>query len=108
MGDVLAIVLPWIATTWACFYVVGRDERRLPPSMLARAWPAVSKVSALVGFGLFAVPVHFWRTRRGWLGIVVGLLWGSGLVAVNLLSESLVERVAPPGELRGDDGQAPR
>lgn len=76
MAEVLDLLLSWIATTVACFYVVMRDERRLPPELLERAWPSASRAAAIVAFWQIAVWVHFWKTRRyGLRGFFLGLFW---------------------------------
>ena len=57
--------------------IVGWDERRLAsrhPDWLARAWPPASRLSALVVFQEIAIPIHFWRTRRSALGLLLGVL----------------------------------
>jgi hypothetical protein len=89
--------------------VVRRDERRLQRAAdagdadaeerLERAWPPPSRDNALIGLamlgapliGLFAVWLHFFRTRsrRGWLPVRliarvgVGLLWVLLILVVN-------------------------
>ena len=40
-------------------------EARLPPAARASAFPAATRLSAVVVFGIFALPVHVARTRRG-------------------------------------------
>ena len=76
MAEVIELLLSWIATTIACFYVVMRDEQRLPPELLARAWPPTSRTAAIVAFGQLAVWVHFWKTRRyGIRGFFLGVFW---------------------------------
>lgn len=91
MADVLVIVIPWAVTTWAIFALIARDEARLPPEQLARAWLPASRVCAIVFFSVFAVPVHFWRTRRGLRGCALGLAWGVALFALNYLCAVIVD-----------------
>jgi hypothetical protein len=78
MRDVAEILVPWAVVTLALFLLIDLDERRLRPRELARAWPPASRTLALVYFGVPAVPVHFWRTRRTAFGTLVGVAWGLG------------------------------
>ena len=77
-----ATVLPGVRT------ILVRDEARLRGVRASRAWPAVSRDAALfaiynVGFLFFFVlPIHFWRTRRSILGVLIGVGWVVALVAV--------------------------
>jgi len=64
---VLGVVVPAV--------VVRRDLRRLPPGELARAWPDASVWSAVALVSVFAVILHFARTRRSFLGFLLGLGW---------------------------------
>jgi hypothetical protein len=68
------IVLPAILVRW--------DERRLSQPLLDRCWPESSFWCAVVAFGVFSIPVHFYRTRRSVLGLVQGLLWAVAIAVV--------------------------
>jgi hypothetical protein len=94
MWDVVQIVVPWGVTTWAIFMLLRWDESRLSPEQLSRAWPAVSRVSAVVGFSFLAVPVHFWRTRRGARGVLIGLLWAALVLALDVGVSTAIEWMA--------------
>jgi hypothetical protein len=74
MREIAELVVPWIATTWLIFAILRRDERRMTKEQRARAWPDASRWSAVVVFGIFAVIVHFARTRRSVLGFLVGFV----------------------------------
>jgi hypothetical protein len=52
--------------------------RRLSEERLERAWPDVSLWVAVVAFGPLCIPVHFWKTRRSGLGILLGWAWCVG------------------------------
>lgn len=96
MLEVVDLLLSWIATTAACFYVVMRDERRLPPELLERAWPSSSRAAAIIAFGQIAVWVHFWKTRRyGIRGFLLGLLWMVGTSLPALAIGFLLDLVYP-------------
>ncbi len=62
----LSIVLPHAIVRW--------DSRRLPPRAAERVWNTASHWSAIVAFNWIAVAVHFWRTRRGVWGFILGVL----------------------------------
>jgi hypothetical protein len=93
MEDVIELLVPWAVTTCAIFALVRWDERRLSPQRLALAWPTTSKASAIVTFGFLAVPVHFWRTRRSWAGLGVGMLWGLAVAGLQIGVASAIEWV---------------
>jgi hypothetical protein len=82
MQDVLEILLPWALSLSALFALVLWDESHLPEDALARAWPPSTRAVAIFYFGVFALPVHFWRTRRSWLGLGQGILWGALVTAL--------------------------
>ncbi len=88
-GYVLASML---LSSLTGFAIVVRDERRLSPRMLERAWPTVTR-DMVLGFGAlmggvlpvaFGVFLHFVRTRRSLKGLGLGLL-GFVLVFVPVL-----------------------
>ena len=81
LAGVLGIALP------AC--IVRFDTRRLDADRLARAWPDTSFWIAVVAFGPLCIPVHFWKTRRSLLGLVLGLIWGLlALFGVSALTQA--------------------
>jgi hypothetical protein len=70
--------------------VVRRDMRRLSPERYRRAWNVASFWSAIYAFGPLCIPVHFARTRRSLLGLLLGVLWTAGvLVAIGLVSDAV-------------------
>ncbi len=88
MMDVLEILVSWAVTTAFMFAVVILDERRMDQRddpRLERAWPPSSRASAIVGFGVLALPLHFLRTRRS----LVGLLLAIGFTALALAVEAI-------------------
>jgi uncharacterized protein (DUF983 family) len=67
--------------------IIRRDLARLAAPFLARAWNEASLWSAVVAFGPIALVVHFARTRRSVLGLVVGAVWAALTVtALSLLA----------------------
>ena len=68
MREVLELVGAWALTTTAVFSWLRWDEARLDRARLSRAWPASSKLSAVVLFGAWCLPVHYYRTRVGLAG----------------------------------------
>ncbi len=83
MIDIALLLVPWAVTTWCMFTLILWDERHLPPDQLARAWPPATRAIAIVYFGVLALPVHFFRTRRTPLGLVQGLAWALGMALVS-------------------------
>jgi hypothetical protein len=84
MRDVAEILVPWAVVTLALFAFLDWDESRLTPDQRGRAWPPATRTLAVVYFGVLAVPVHFWRTRRTEAGVSEGI--DRGLVAFGLYS----------------------
>jgi hypothetical protein len=69
-------------------WIVRFDMRRLDADRLARAWPDASFWIAVVAFGPLCIPVHFWKTRRSLLGLVLGLIWGlAALVTLSAVTQ---------------------
>jgi hypothetical protein len=88
MHDVLEILVSWVVSTSFLFAVIILDERRMDrrdDPRLERAWPPSSRASAIIGFGVLALPLHFLRTRRN----LIGLLLAIGFTALALLVESI-------------------
>ena len=88
MMDVLEILVSWAVTTAFMFAVVIIDERRMDrrdDPRLERAWPPSSRASAIVGFGVLALPLHFLRTRRSLLGLLLAI----GFTALALAVEAI-------------------
>lgn len=71
--DVLLFALQMVLGVVVPALIVKRDIRRLGPRELARAWPDASLWSAAAFAGVFAVLLHFLRTRRTFLGFLLGL-----------------------------------
>jgi hypothetical protein len=97
--EVLQIIASWLVTIPFVVWLFRRDERRLAPTQLARAWPRVSRDAAIfagwnLGFPHLCVPVHFWRTRRSALGLLAGLGWALGITAAGLAAQIVVATVA--------------
>jgi len=86
MRDALVMVLEFVAAIALSGLVVTRDVKRLEPRLLARAWPTTSIWSAVALLGPFCIPLHFLRTRRSFLGLLLGVAW---LAAAALSLEAL-------------------
>ena len=94
MAELVTFVLSLVVTTALVFLIVWRDERRLDPERLDRAWPATTRIAAVVAFGPLCLPVHFWRTRRSLVGVVLGFGWAIAVVVANVLVAEVVDLVA--------------
>jgi len=91
VGQVLLFTLSFVLGIAVPALIVRRDLARLSGEPLARAWPDASLWAAVVVFGPLCLPVHFIRTRRSWLGLLLGLGW---LVLATLLSSLPSELLA--------------
>ena len=78
--------------------IVRRDLARLSGERLARAWPDASLWSAVVVFGPLCLPIHFIRTRRGWVGLGLGAFWLVCAVILVTLPVELLGRIFGLGE----------
>ncbi len=91
--ELLQVIVSWAITLPGVAAIVVLDERRLRGRERERAWPAVSRDAAIfaswqLGLLLFLVPlVHFVRTRRSPIGLVVGISWGLLLFAVDYCAQ---------------------
>lgn len=94
MDEILEVVVPWTLSIVLLFTIVHRDEARLSSEALGRAWPVATRRSALVYFGVLALPVHFGRTRRSVQGVLLGVGWGVLVAVVDELTGLGVEALA--------------
>jgi hypothetical protein len=67
------------------WWVVRHDLKRLTPEQLDRSWNTASFWSAIVGFGLLSIPVHFTKVRRSFIGFLLGLAWTLAALVVMAL-----------------------
>lgn len=72
----LQIVLPW--------WIIRRDMQRLGPAALSRTWNEASFWAAVVAFGALSLPVHFLKSRRSMVGMLWGVAWMFGVLAVSV------------------------
>jgi hypothetical protein len=95
MTEFLEILISWPLTLSLVFAVLRRDERRLTPAQLARAWPVATRLASGVYFGILCLPVHFWRTRRSAVGLLQGCAWAAGIAGIDEIVGRGVELAAP-------------
>lgn len=95
MHDVLLFSLQLVLGVVVPAAVVRRDIRRLPPEARARAWPDPSVWVAVALVSVFAVPLHFIRTRRTFLGLLLGLGWFVATYAAVLGPVLLLDAALP-------------
>jgi hypothetical protein len=98
--DVLELVVPWVVSTAFLFLVIVWDERRMArrdDPRLERAWPPGGRDSAIVGFGLIALPLHFIRTRRSLFGVALAFAWTCAAVLVELVATLGLDALLNPG-----------
>ncbi|MBN1607760.1 MAG: hypothetical protein JW940_14075 [Polyangiaceae bacterium] len=87
----LALCLQIATNMFVPWLVVHRDVARIRADWRARCWPETTLLASVVAFGPLCLPVHFVRTRRRPLGLVLGLVW---MLAAFVLS-ALVGLIAP-------------
>ncbi len=102
MRDVLELIVPWTITTTLLFACLRFDERRLVGALADRGWPPATRISAVVGFAVLAMPIHCVRTRRSPLAFVVGVVVSAGVLAIESAVEAALDAL-PPIDL-GPDG----
>jgi hypothetical protein len=78
--ELVEILASWSVTLPAVATIVVRDERRLKGQRLERSWPPQSRDAAIFGLWLMGIHplcllLHFGRTRRSVLGVLLGLAW---------------------------------
>jgi hypothetical protein len=91
MNEVLSLLIPWGVGVIAVHGILRRDERRMGAKLAARAWPAASRLSAIVNFGELCLPVHFVRTRRSLRGAALGVAWAVGVGLLRWWISELLE-----------------
>jgi hypothetical protein len=100
--EVIELLVAMVVKLVLGFAVVGWDERRLAkrrPDLYELAWPAASRMSAIVVFQEIGVVVHFLRTRRwGARGALLGIVAGFFVVLVTgLVLEGVDLALGAPG-----------
>ena len=93
MGEVLLYTLSFALGIAVPAFIVRRDIARLRGRPLARSWPDASVWSAVVMFGPLCLPIHFVRTRRSWLGALLGLAWLGGAILLIALPLELLATI---------------
>ena len=78
MAEAVVVILSFALGIAIPVWLVRFDMRRLSDEQLERAWPDVSLWMAVVAFGPLCIPVHFWKTRRSLLGLLLGLVCCAG------------------------------
>ena len=92
----VAALLTSAAVSWAVSaWVIVRDEKKLPPEMLERAYAPATLACSVFLFQQLAVLVHFIRTRRSWKGFFLGLAWSVAAFVPSLVVDALFGLVLP-------------
>lgn len=89
-AELFSLLFSFFFSYGVCFAAVLLDERFLSPAARDHAWPPASRGAAILGFGPFAVVLHFVRTRPLLPALFVGPLSGAVLGAVTVLVPALV------------------
>ena len=93
MKEVLQLSLQIALSVALPALVIRKDMARLTPLRLSRAWNDASLWSAVVGFGPLSLIVHFTRTRRSLVGLLLGLGFAAGSLLVSALVANACELV---------------
>ena len=93
MEEVVEYVVSFAFWTASVFFVLWNDERNLTAEEEYRAWPTSSRWSAIVGFGPLCLPIHFWRTRRSFLGVCLGFAYAIDLAQISELVGWAIEKL---------------
>jgi hypothetical protein len=97
--ELLQILASWAVALPLVFAIVRRDERRLSPERLARAWPPVSRDAAVFAMWMFGFYplyllaffcVHFGRTRGSIQGVGLGVAWAAATFAAVVAAQLAV------------------
>jgi len=91
--EVLSVIFSLFGSAALVFVIVWYDERRSSLERLDRAWPVSTRLVAVMAFGPLCLPVHFWRTRRTFLGVGLGLLLAAAVFAVDIGVSALLEAI---------------
>jgi hypothetical protein len=75
VADAIVVILSFTLGIAIPAWIIRFDMRRLSGERLERAWPDVSLWASVVAFGPLCIPVHFWKTRRSALGLLLGCAW---------------------------------
>jgi hypothetical protein len=85
VGEVLLYTLSFVLSIAVPATIVRRDLARL-------RW------SAVVVFGPLSVPIHFIRTRRSWVGLLLAILWLIGAILLVALPVEALGRIFGIGD----------
>lgn len=87
MTGMLVLLVQFFASIFVTAWIVRFDIRRLPAHMKERAWPDSSLWAAVVWFSPLCLLIHFARTRRSLLGLLLGVAWlAAAMLAAGLLA----------------------
>jgi hypothetical protein len=87
--EALVLLVGFFASIAVTAWILHFDIRRLPPRLQARAWPVSSLWAAVAWFAPLCLLIHFVRTRRSIVGLLLGLAWLAGaLVAIEGLAQA--------------------
>jgi hypothetical protein len=75
MHAALVLLVSFAVTIGVTAWILHFDIARLSPERLARAWPTASLWSAIVYFSPLCLLIHFAKTRRSLLGLLLGIGW---------------------------------
>lgn len=75
MGELLLYLVAFALNTLAPIVLLRHDIARLRGEQLARSWPDSSMWSAALMFGPLCIPVHYLRTRRSLVGVLLAIFW---------------------------------
>ncbi|MGE5784361.1 MAG: hypothetical protein ACM3ZE_07210 [Myxococcales bacterium] len=91
MSEVILIIVSMALQIALPFWVIRRDDRKLTGEAYARGYPESTLWIAVVVFGPVSILFHFVRTRRNWVGLVLGLVWCALCIAAVAAAGAFLE-----------------
>jgi len=71
--------------------VIRFDLRRLDPERLARTWTDATILAACLAFGPLCLPVYFAKSRRSFVGFVIGVASAGGCLLASAVTVTALE-----------------
>ncbi len=92
VGAILvSAAVSWTTSAW----IIKRDERKLSPKMLERAYAPATFAASVFLFQQIAVLVHFICTRRSFVGFLLGVAWTLAAFVPAIVVDALIALVVP-------------
>lgn len=90
-AELVEAVLGWVVVMPLTWLLLRLDESRLSEAQLENAWPPSARNVYVLFFSPLCLVVHFVKTRRWYVGWLLGLLAMALVLGVDMLLGALVE-----------------